>query len=385
MDARPIRTEFSYPTAFSGWDHQEIEAINRVVASNKFTMSDEVFAFEHEIAAYHGVRHAIAVNSGSSANLISVAAMAEHGLERGQKVLVPALAWATTYAPLIQYGLEPVLLDVDATWNAARNADLAHSFKLGNDDRVGLIVTCGILGNPEYAEFWAQLAANIGAMLLNDNCESIGARYPDGTLTGTNALASTLSCYWSHQLSAIEGGVILTNDGDFADTCRLLRNHGWSRGIYPTTCLEDEFMFLTHGFNLRPLELHAAIARVQLRKLDDRITARRVNLAYFSSETSRLPIVLPSWRGDPSPFGLHFEVDGKEVREKLACAFRANGIDCRPPVAGSFRKQPYGARWADQKTPQADLIHDQGIMIGNPPFDGFSLIDSAVKVMRETL
>jgi CDP-4-dehydro-6-deoxyglucose reductase, E1 len=381
-----LTKHYNYPTAFSGWGDEEIYAINRVIGSDKWTMGAECEALEREFAAWHRMRFGIGVNSGSSANLVSVAAMAELGLiKRSDKVMVPTLAWATTYSPLVQYGLDPVLIDADPSWNAGRDADLQHTYNLGNGDKVSLIVACSILGNPHHGGFWKQMADNLGAALLDDNCESIGAREPDGTLCGTRGLANTFSMYFSHQLSAIEGGMILTNDEDFAITCRRMRNHGWSRGTVMPQDFSDEFQFLMHGFNVRPLELHSAIARVQLAKLPKRIVARRANYAHWMAASCDLPIERPWLRGEPSPFAIHFCVQSSAVRQKLANALRANGIDCRPPIAGSFRLQPYGKPWADQRTPVADQIHHRGMAIGCPPFPGEALIDRAVKIMRETL
>jgi CDP-6-deoxy-D-xylo-4-hexulose-3-dehydrase len=375
MDARPIRTEYEFPTAYSGWDHQEIDAINRVVASNHYTCGPEVEAFEYEFATYHAMKYAIAVNSGSSANLISVAALCEHSLEPGDTVAVPALAWATTFSPLVQYGLDLMLCDAGGgTWNVNTIPG-----------RPKLIVACPILGNPAYIAECGELSRKADIPMLLDNCESIGARCTDGALCGTQGLLNTFSFYFSHQMSAIEGGMILTNDDDLADDCRILRSHGWTRGVREPRSFEGEYEFTGHGYNVRPQEINAAIARVQLRKLDARIEARMKNWRYWYAASRDLPIVHPVMHGQPSPFGIHFEVASREVRQRLANALRANGIDCRPPVAGSFRRQPYGARWADQATPNADRIHDQGIMIGNPPFDGSALIDRAVKVMGEVL
>src|SRR5262245_17909220 len=293
-----LTQEYDYPTSWSGWSDEEIYAINRVIASDKWTMGIECESLEHEFSDWHGMNFGISVNSGSSANLISVAAMAELGLiKRGDKVLVPALAWSTTYSPLIQYGLEPVLIDADATWCAGRDADLIHTYKLANGDKIAAILTCSILGNPHYGGFWKQMADNLGVPLIDDNCESIGAIEPDGTLCGTRGLANTFSFYYSHQLSAVEGGMILTNDEDFARTCRMLRNHGWARGVRMTQTFEDEYLFTMHGYNVRPLELHSAIARVQLKKLPSRVRARRANYEHWIEATKGLPIERPLLRG----------------------------------------------------------------------------------------
>lgn len=349
-----------YPTAVSGWDAAEADAIQRVLDSGQLTMGHECEMLEREMAAFHGLKYGIGVNSGSSANLVTVAAMVELDLVRPGLVTVPALAWSTTYAPLIQYGFDLALIDADSGWNAREPTD----------------VIVNILGNP---------AARVGMPMLVDNCESIGAIHEDGTLAGTQGTANTFSFYYSHQLSAIEGGMILTDNEDLAGMCKMIRNHGWTRGIQVPQCFEEEYRFETFGYNVRPQELNAAVARVQLAKLPTRIAARTQNYDYWIKSSGDLPIKHPVITGTPSFFGIHFQVASREVRATLAKALRAAGIDCRPPVAGSFRRQPYGQRWADQKTPNADRIHDTGIMFGNPPEYRPDLIDAAVAVMREVL
>lgn len=368
---RSTEVQWTYPTAFSGWGCEEHMAIARVVASGQFTCGEEVERLEYDFKTAHGMSHAIAVNSGSSANLVAVSAIRPR--ISGSVAAVPALAWSTTFAPLVQHGFDLRLVDSDETWNC-RSHPIAD-----------LWVACPILGNPAHLAQIAIMAKGFGVPLIVDNCESIGAEDEKENLTGTQGILNTFSFYFSHQMSAIEGGMILTNDDELARKCRTLRNHGWTRGTKQVRSFADEYEFDGMGFNVRPIELHAAIAREQLKKLPARIRARNANFAYFSEQTNDLPIKLPKILGKPSFFGIHFTLESKEKRAELAKAFRAQSIDCRPPVAGSFRKQPYGKQWSDQETPNADRIHDTGIMIGSPPYDGSHLIDRAVRVMRETL
>jgi CDP-6-deoxy-D-xylo-4-hexulose-3-dehydrase len=373
-------SKYIYPTAFSGWGPEEHAAVQRVVQSGQFTMGAEVEALEHEFATWHGMKYGVAVNSGSSANLIAVAALFEGAdpLLRGETVIVPALAWSTTYAPLIQYGLEPLICDIGDDWNAdIRNCAVYED--------ASLILACPILGNPTHERAWEDLSHRLGAFLIVDNCESVGARADDGTLSGTRGIGNTFSFYFSHQISAIEGGMILTNNQDYANACRMLRAHGWTRGLVPARKIEDEFDFRCFGYNVRPVEMHAAVAREQLKKLPARIAARSANYAFWLEETRGLPLEHPAINGEPSFFGIHFSVDSNSTRTRLATALRKAGIDCRPPVGGSFLCHQYGSPWRDQDTPRADDLHYRGLFLGNPPFEAQELIANAVKVMRETL
>ena len=373
---------WDYPTAFTSWGDEEDGAIRRVLGSKRFTMGDEVAAFERELAAYHGVKHAVMVNSGSSANLIAIAAMFyvdKDPLRRGDRVAVPALAWPTLYAPLVQYGLKLVVIDCDETWNIA-----PPTISVLND--CAAIVVAPILGNPPDMTWWKDAADRAGATLIEDNCESLGARHR-GKLCGTFGRMGTLSFFYSHQLSAIEGGAIITDDDECADLCRMLRNHGWARGVDQRPGFAAEYDFRLMGYNVRPVEMHAAIAREQLKKINRFGLARNRNWVLFLDRTYGLPITFPQVipLSTVSPFGMAFMVKDAVTRARLAVAFREHGIDCRPPVGGSLRKHPYGEPWKDQSTPNADRIHETGLFIGNGPFDIGDRIDRAAKIMEQVL
>ncbi len=145
--------DWFYPTAFNSWDIAEGLAMNRVITSNRFTQGEEVAAFEREFADYHGRNYGVMVNSGSSANLLMVAAMKELGMFRpGDRAIVPAIAWSTTYAPLIQHGLDLVIVDVDDTWNAN-----PESFRV-DPGNIKVVVAASILGNPAHLGEWANIA-----------------------------------------------------------------------------------------------------------------------------------------------------------------------------------------------------------------------------------
>lgn len=385
-----------YPTAFSDWGDSEYEAIQRVLESGRFTMGEEVEAFEAEFAAFHKMKHGIMVNSGSSANLIMVQALVQGSrkdyswqFKPGTTVLVPALAWSTTYAPFVQAGFELKLMDCDASW-CFRDVPNPLSF---------VAVGVSILGVPAVnTAALKDRVAEYGGVLLEDNCEALGAHYPGDKLCGTLGLMNSFSFYYSHQISAVEGGMILTNDDECARLCRILRGHGWTRDVDPPTRFEDEYNFTHFGFNVRPLEMHAAVARVQLKRLPGFIDKRRQNLKYFHEQTKGLPIEHQNAHGlRTSPFGLAFTVDlnktrvwtgpgeSAEARSRLVSALRRNGVDCRLPTGGSFARHPYGKPWEGQFTPNADRIHDTGLFLGNAPFLIYDKIDCAVRVLREVL
>lgn len=375
---------YEYPTAFESWGDEEPDAIARVIRSGRFTMGPEVEALEHELATYHGVKYAVAVNSGSSANLVAVAALcnlSNSPLRRGDRVVVPALAWPTTYAPLVQHGCKLLVADCDSTWNV-------NEFPLlFVPSDIAAFVSVSVLGNPANVTAVRAVCVSHGIHVIEDACESLGARH-NGQLIGTFGRMGTLSFFHSHQLSAIEGGAILTNDPECATLCRMLRNHGWTRGTDKgLPGFEHEYDFRLHGYNVRPLEMHAAIARAQLAKLERFKKARLTNWLQFYMQAEHLPITFQEMNdGESNPFGIAFTVETKEARARLAQALRANGVDCRPPVGGSFGRHPYAklANWTGD-TPMADRIHDTGLFLGLAPFPIPDLIDKAVKVMKATL
>jgi CDP-6-deoxy-D-xylo-4-hexulose-3-dehydrase len=374
-----------FPTAFSSWSPNdggsEDRAWKRAYASGRLTMGPEVEAFEQEFADYHGRKHAVMVNSGSSANLVATSAAKHWCVSEGllhedgvyeNTAVVPSVAWSTTYAPLLQHRFNLRVADATDSWNSVVPSPFAED----------VTVVCSVLGNPVDASAWGR--ETHGKFVIEDNCESVGAQTADGRLCGTFGDLSTFSFFYSHQLSAVEGGAILTDDDDLARLCRLLRNHGNAGWDSPE--LEGRYDFTVFGYNLRPTECHAAVAREQLKKLDATVQVRRDNLMYFADLTSKMPIKHQKLTSKfPSPFGLAFECESRERRNALAVALRKVGIDSRLPTGGSFLRHQYGKPWADQKTPRADLIHERGMFLGNSPRHIPGLIEGAVRVMKDAL
>jgi CDP-6-deoxy-D-xylo-4-hexulose-3-dehydrase len=371
---------YEFPTGHSHWDKLEREAINRVLDSEWVTMGEETAALESEFAAYIGRKYAVATNSGSAANQIATAALfhlKDNPLRVGDRAVVPAIAWATTFAPLVQSGLDLRVADTDATWNAV-------PLIVTSTPVPRLIVTCPVLGNPAYYAGWEKAAAVTKAYLIEDACESLGASV-DGKLCGTFGLMSTFSGFYSHQLSAIELGLVGTNDAECYRLLRMLRSHGWTRDVQKAETFDDEYRFEIFGFNCRPSEVNSAVARVQLRKLPGFIAERRHNYQHFIGLTKDLDITPVRENGFMSPFGFQFSVTDNATRLRLVTALRAASIDCRLPAGGSFLRHPYSARWQNQSTPNADRIHDTGMFLGNPPWPAPDLIERAVAVMRLVL
>lgn len=380
------------PLATETWDEDEIAAIQRVITSKRFTMGAEVRAFEDKIAALHRVRHAVMVNSGSSANLLAVAGLVYHSdrpLRRGDTVIVPSVSWSTTYFPVHQYGMKLRLVDVHPE---TLNIDPGLVEEAITPD-VRCVFAVNLLGNPcDYGRLQA-ICERHNLVLLEDNCESLGARL-GGRYTGTFGYCGTLSTFFSHHISTMEGGVILTDDTRLYHTLLSLRAHGWVREQPPDSHLAlnlDSFMrsfrFVLPGYNLRPLEIQGAVGQEQLRKLPRLIAARRRNAETFVSLLGgRKDVRIQREEGESSWFGCAMILQGAlagrraEVTEQLA----ASGIESRPIVAGNFANNPV-IRYLEHDIPQplivAEEIDRNGLFIGNHHYP----IENALYRVREIL
>ncbi len=362
-----------YPLAHDNWDEREIKALHEVIASRRFTMGPKVEEFETAFADFHGMSHAVMVNSGSSANLLMIGALiATNRLKAGDEVIVPAVSWSTTYFPLHQYGLKMVFVDVDTFGNISRN-EIENALS----DKTKAIFAVNLLGFPADLLSINLLCKNHDLILLEDNCESFGAVIPHmGRYTGTIGKMSSFSFFYSHHLSTMEGGMILTNDDLLADTLRSLRAHGWTRDLkgndyYQKSNIpfEDAFKFILPGYCVRPLEMSAAVGLVQLTKWPDQLNARLKNAELFVELFENNPnCIVPEYTFDSTWFGLPMLlVSGKKRRQVIdSCDWK--GIETRPIVAGNFVNQPVtrllNHRVSDTLN-NAEVIDKCGLFFGN--------------------
>jgi CDP-6-deoxy-D-xylo-4-hexulose-3-dehydrase len=332
------------PLASNTWGEAEIHAINEVVASGQFTMGPRTQEFERAYADYCGTKYCVAVNSGSSANLVMVAA---YTLKHGPgTVIVPAVGWATSYSPFQQYGWRLVFVDVDP---GNLNYDLEALHQACRFHDPDAILAINLLGNPnEFDEF-------PNYPILEDNCESMGAKY-NGRMTGSFGVMGTHSTFFSHHMCTMEGGMVTTNSREFYEMMLSIRSHGWTRHLPEDNVLDakvDKFHFILPGYNVRPTEMQAALGISQLRKLPSFVAQRRENASRFPYRT-QVEIGESSWFG--------FAVFGDD-RTKVIGKY-----EHRPVVTGNFLRQPVIRHykyetWGEMKG--ADYIHDHAVMIGN--------------------
>lgn len=366
-----------FPLATSSWDAAEYDAMQRVIASGRFTMGPLVAQFERDFAAQFGAAHAVMVNSGSSANLIAVAAAVLDptiDLNPGDEVIVPAVSWATTYYPVSQYGLKLRFVDIDVdTLNM--DLDLVEN---AITERTKAILAVNLLGNPMEFDRLEQICSKSGLLLIEDNCESLGAVY-QGRAAGTFGTMGTFSTFYSHHIATMEGGVVLTDDERTYQTLVSLRAHGWIRELPDKNFVhdktgdpfEDSFCFALPGYNFRPVEMSGAIGIEQVKKIPAIIDERRRNGALWVEAMSDVADVrIQKETGESSWFGFSMILEGPYAgrRRELGVALAAAGIESRPIVAGNFTKNPvmtYLDAEVPDALPAADAVHHDGLFVGN--------------------
>ena len=367
----------------------EINAALECLLSTQVTMGAKVRAFEREFVAKYGWTNGIMVNSGSSANLLAVAAAANpetaDGLRPGDEVIVPALSWSTTVWPLIQCGLVPVIADIDpATLNIDPN-EIERA--IGPRTRGLMIVP--VYGNPCDMDAIMAICKRRGLMLIEDCCEALGARY-DGKPVGSFGRAGTFSFYYSHHITTLEGGLCVTSDFEFAETMRILRAHGWIREVedkarwttrYPA--IHPKFLFVNVGYNLRATELQGAMGSVQLPKLEGFIEKRRANALWFARALGQMGGLFQcqeeTRKGEHSWFGLPVTLadEAPFALSELTAALEAARIETRPIICGNIARQP-GLKLYPHRV-QGDLSHASRVMDRSFSFGIHQAVDGAAR------
>jgi CDP-6-deoxy-D-xylo-4-hexulose-3-dehydrase len=342
------------------------------------TQSKNVRAFEREWSEWLGVKQSVFVNSGSSANLVTMAVLkALHG---GGEVIVPAITWVSDIASVLWCGFKPVFVDIDPRTLGMDNEQVLA--RITSQTRA--VFLTHVLGfNALGPKLLAKLEHR-AILLIEDVCESHGATFRSRKL-GTFGLASNFSFYYAHHLSTIEGGMICTNNVDFYETARMLRSHGLVRELESPSRkreywdehpdLNPEFIFAYPGFNVRGTEINAVIGRSQLRRLDDNIAQRTENLRLFLDNL------------DPELYQTDFALEGssnyaltvilkepdEELCRRVMACFQENGVEYRRGTSGGGNqlRQPYlrnivgPEAW--REFPNAEQVHFFGFYIGNYP------------------
>lgn len=370
-----------YELSSTSWGNEELAAVERVMRSGRFTMGEQVRLFENAFAASFGMKHAVMTNSGSSANLVAVAALfyrSQRPLQRGDEVIVPAISWATTFHPLQQYGLRLRFVDVELD---TLNMDVTK-LDAALTPRTRMVVAVSILGNPAALDRIRAFCDAHGLILFEDNCESLGASL-NGKLCGTFGDVNTFSTFYSHHISTMEGGLLLTNDLEVDHLARAIRNHGWARDLPAGSPLgrqhDDPFFeayrFVVPGYNVRPLELCGAIGLEQLKKLGRMLEARRANAAHFVrlfKDDGRFIIQRENGVSSWFSFTIIPRPELGVDRARIIEAMRKAQIEFRMITGGCFPEHE-AIKYFDYDIiggiKNATTAHTHGFFVGNHPRD----------------
>ena len=384
-----------YNLASDTWNNEEIEAINDVIASNRYTMGDRVKTFETEFAKFFGSQYSIMVNSGSSANLLMIASLVlsnDHDLNIDDEVIVPSVSWSTTYYPVSQYNLKLVFVDIN---KQTLNIDV-DKIKQAITNKTKAILAVNLLGNPNDFTKIQNLICERNIILLEDNCESLGASLNEKK-AGTFGLMGTFSSFFSHHIATMEGGCVVTDDEEIYHILLSIRAHGWTRnlpkenmvsGIKSDDPFEEAFKFVLPGYNVRPLEMSGAIGIEQLKKLPSLIEVRRKNADFFVNLFSSHPFIqIQKEVGQSSWFGFSLVLNEKSPisRKALVSLLDKNAIECRPIVTGNFLKNTEVLEFFDYEVSgnmdSANLIDKNGLFVGNHHID----ITENIKALHDLL
>ena len=386
--------KYLYPLASSTWSSNEIDALNKVVSSGNFTMGKYVEEFELNFANYVKSKYCLMVNSGSSANLLMIAALfytknKDIKLHKGDEVIVPAVSWSTTYFPLYQYGLKIKFVDINIE---TLNYD-TDKLREAISKNTKVILAVNLLGNPNDFSEINSIIAEKKITLLEDNCESLGATFENKS-TGTFGLMGSFSSFFSHHISTMEGGLIVTDNEELYHILLSLRAHGWTRNLprINKVCSEksidyfdESFRFILPGYNLRPLELSGVVGIEQLTKLPEFIRIRQENARKFISlMKDHTDLIVQKEIGNSSWFGFSIIIKStsKMNRRTLVTKLNSKGFECRPIVAGNFTKNEV-IKYFDYEIhgnlTNADHLHTKGLFIGNHHYP----IDDAIQKLKE--
>ncbi len=387
-----------YQLTSSTWDQAEIDAIHEVIHSGQYSMSNKVAEFEAKFAKKFGSKYAVMVNSGSSANLIMIGALffkANNCLKAGDEIIVPAVSWATTYSPLQQYGLHVKFVDIDLE---TLNFDL-QALESAISDKTKAIFAVNLLGNPNDFAAINKMIADKNIILLEDNCESLGATLGaafQGRQAGTFGLMGSFSCFHSHHIVTMEGGVVVTDDEELYHILLALRSHGWTRHLPEKNLLcvksaddfEEKFRFLIPGYNVRPIEMCGATGITQLDKLPKMIQARRENAKLFQElMANNQNFIIQKEIGESSWFGFAIIIkeQSKLQRKKVLEILTNANIETRPIVAGNIAKKEMISKYFDYsifgEMKNAEVTDQRGFYVGNHSVDIKEQIKYLVQIL----
>lgn len=359
----------------------------------KLTHGPLVQRFEEEWSSWLGVKHSVMLNSGSSANDLTLMALRE--LSGPGEIIVPPLTWVSDISAVLRSGFTPIFVDINPRSLAMDSEKILGAIT----SQTRAVFLTHILGFNGLTDGLLEGLKKKNIPLIEDVCESHGALHGKRKV-GTFGWASNFSFYYAHHMTTIEGGMVSTNDSELFEVIRMLRSHGMLResssyelkqkyaNNHPD--LNTDFIFAYASHNMRPTELNGLLGLAQLPRLDENNLIRSRNLNLFLSLL------------DPSMFQTEFEVEGNSnyaltlilrkpdmyLRDKVELTLKEVGIEFRRGLSGGGNqlRQPYLRRIpnipAPETVPNADHVHHYGWYIGNYPELSAERIISLGKILR---
>lgn len=367
-----------YPLVADTIDAEEFKKLAEWIATcPRVTMGPLTKQYEEKWSQWLGRKYSVACNSGSSANLLMVAVLLESGrLGNNKKAVVPSAAWVTSIAPFIQLGLEPIMCNADPN---NFGLDPAHLENILKEHSPSVVMMVHVLGVPCNMDRIMALKQKYGFILLEDTCAAAGSFYK-GRKVGTFGDMSSISTYFGHQFSTIEGGLVSTDDKELYNLLLQLRSHGWIRGLdeesrkalldkYEIEDIGTDFVFTSPGFNLRPTDLQAFIGLGQIDKMDWLIERRSANhLLYIQLLLSYLDAARFDFNSKIC--SIHFCALAQTYKERnyITEKLEANGIETRPFTSGNQGLQPYWfTRYGKFNDAVASNLYHRGFFLPNYP------------------
>lgn len=377
----PKKEKYHYPLSDNNLSKEDLIAGIKVLRSGRITMGDKTRIFENNFAKKLNAKYALMVNSGSSANLLATFAscnpLRKNRFVSGDQALIQSLCWPTSLWPLVQAGLKIKFVDIDSTTLNVKAEEIIK--KVTKKTKVILIIN--VLGLSPDIEKIRNFCKKSKIILIEDNCEALGAKYNKKYL-GTYGDFSTFSFFYSHQITSGEGGMITCKNKSDYEILKSLRSHGWSRDKkiadkYPH--LDPRYIFINSGFNLRPTDIQAAIGLSQFKRFEQFKKIRTINRKKIIQNLFEHP----NWKNQftfikvpkkisPSYMVLPIMISSRYIKKKIKFVnyVESKGLQTRPIISGNFTNQPssklYKLNYNNKKFPEAEKVQKLGFVIGLP-------------------
>lgn len=352
-----------------------------ILKAERLSMGTKCEEFEKAFAIKQERKEAVLFNSGGSANLAILQALKNLGLlEDGDNVGFSSLTWSTNVMPIIQLGFNPVPIDCEPE---TLNVMSSHLKQRLNEININALFLTNALGFTGDLDEIKNICSENNILFFEDNCESLGTELPSGK-AGNFGLAASFSFFVAHHMSTIEGGMICTDNEEFAEMLRIVRANGWDRNLSASQQIkrrkenniksefEAKYTFYDLGFNFRPTEITGFLGLYQLQYLDENIKKREHNFLRLEKIIVENPDLIKLDHNHISvlsSFAFPIVCKTSELRERYIAQFSGAGVEIRPMIAGNIELQPFFKKYVSKHfdLPKTDFLHNNGFYCGNYP------------------